>query len=604
MKEAVSLSKKDLLEKLWRTEPKVKSILKESRHVEEARYALFDYLDRLKRDIYNQKSDTYYADLNIVQKRTVRECIRVLSNTMRTENSDLLNTLPLDMLYDLARGKKDVLKKAGKGFLLEYLALFRGIRGDFDSPLPNQKRLNSKNGRAAAIERSSQLDGYSSTMETYFKRYKSGLDSELERNRAELRKKILGYFNAREEDWQDYHWHMSHIIKDLKTLSSIVKLGDDEIEGLTLATKNHIPFEITPHYLSLFNKDGRCDYDRAVRAQVIPSLMYVRNVLENWETGKDMDFMGEKSTSPIDGITRRYPQIVIVKPFNSCPQICVYCQRNWEIKDIDAVVTLPKKKVIEVLNWIRDDENITEVLLTGGDPLTLNNGYLDWIMGELAGISHVERIRIGTRTLVTLPMRIDDGFLNILKKYHEWGKREVAIVTHFEHPSEITADNLIAVKKIKGLGINIYNQQVFTYYNSRKFETAFLRKTLKLLGIDPYYSFNCMGKEETIDFRVPIARIEQERKEEARLLTGLVRTDEPVFNVPRLGKSHLRAWQDHEVIMILPDGSRVYRFYSWETELTISQDYLYTDVDIYHYLKRLDDEDEDVDDYNSIWYYF
>ncbi|MEA2040440.1 MAG: KamA family radical SAM protein, partial [Thermodesulfobacteriota bacterium] len=273
-------------------------------------------------------------------------------------------------------------------------------------------------------------------------------------------------------------------------------------------------------------------------------------------------------------------------------------------KDIDAVIALPKKKVKEALNWIRDDENITEVLLTGGDPLTLDNRYLDWIMGELAGMGHVERIRIGTRTPVTLPMRIDDGFINVLKKYHEWGKREVAIVTHFEHPSEITADNLTAVKKIKGLGINIYNQQVFTYYNSRKFETAFLRKTLKLSGIDPYYSFNCMGKEETIDFRVPIARIEQERKEEARHLTGLVRTDEPVFNVPRLGKSHLRAWQDHEVVMILPDGSRVYRFYSWETELTTSNDYLYTDVDIYDYLKRLDDEGEELDDYNSIWYYF
>ena len=604
MKEVISLSKEDLLEKLWRTEPKVKSILRESRHVEEARYVLFDYLDRLRRDIYNQKSDTYYTDLNIVQKRTVRECIRVLSNTMRTENSDLFNASPLDLLYNLAMGKRDVLQKVGKGFLLEHLALFRGIRGDFDRNPRNQKLSDSKDGRAAAIERSSQLDSYSSTMETYFKRYKSGMDPELEKNREELRKEILVYFNASEEDWQDYRWHMSHIIKNLKTLSSIIKLEDDEIEGLDLATKNHIPFEITPHYLSLFNRDGRCDHDRAIRAQVIPSVRYAKNVLENWETGKDMDFMGEKSTSPIDGITRRYPQIVIAKPFDSCPQICVYCQRNWEIKDIDAVVALPKKKVNEALNWIRDDENITEVLLTGGDPLTLDNKYLDWIMGELAGMDHVERIRIGTRTPVTLPMRIDDGFINILKKYHEWGKREVAIVTHFEHPSEITADNLTAVKKIKGLGINIYNQQVFTYYNSRKFETAFLRKTLKLSGIDPYYSFNCMGKEETIDFRVPIARIEQERKEEARLLTGLVRTDEPVFNVPRLGKSHLRAWQDHEVVMILPNGSRVYRFYSWETELTTSNDYLYTDVDIYDYLKRLNDEGEELDDYDSIWYYF
>ncbi len=101
----------------------------------------------------------------------------------------------------------------------------------------------------------------------------------------------------------------------------------------------------------------------------------------------------------------------------------------------------------------------------------------------------------------------------------------------------------------------------------------------------PITAFSTKGKEETIDFRVPIARIEQERREEARLQPGLVRTDEPVFNVPRLGKSHLRAWQDHEVIMILPDGRRIYRFYSWEVRLVTSLDYLYTDTSIYDYLK-------------------
>ena len=113
-----------------------------------------------------------------------------------------------------------------------------------------------------------------------------------------------------------------------------------------------------------------------------------------------------------------------------------------------------------------------------------------------------------------------------------------------------------------------------------------------------------MGKEETVDFRVPIARIEQERKEEARLLPGIIRTDEPVFNVPKLGKSNLRTWQDHEPIMILPDGSRVYRFYPWESELTVTDDYLYTDVSIYKYLERLYKDGENINDYRSIWYYF
>ena len=144
-----------------------------------------------------------------------------------------------------------------------------------------------------------------------------------------------------------------------------------------------------------------------------------------------------------------------------------------------------------------------------------------------------------------------------------------------------------------------YNQQVFTYYNSKKFESVLLRKTLKKSGVDPYYQFNTKGKDETIDYRVPIARIEQERKEEARMLPGSIRTDEQVFNVPRLGKSALNSWQDHEVIMILNSGKRVYRFYPWESKQALVEPYNYTDVSIYDYLNRLKHDNEDVDEYSS-----
>ncbi|MFO7840866.1 MAG: KamA family radical SAM protein, partial [Fidelibacterota bacterium] len=157
---------------------------------------------------------------------------------------------------------------------------------------------------------------------------------------------------------------------------------------------------------------------------------------------------------------------------------------------------------------------------------------------------------------------------------------------------------------LRKAGISVYNQQVFTYYNSFQFKTAFLRKVLKRSGIDPYYLFNTKGKEETIDFRIPIARIEQEQKEEARLLPGIVRTDEPVFNVPKIGKSHLRSGQNHEIVMILPDGRRIYRFYPWESMSLLIEDYLYTDVSIYTYLQRLEADGENLEKYKSIWYYF
>ena len=451
--------------------------------------------------------------------------------------------------------------------------------------------------------RSKTLDKYSSNLIAAFNRYKDGYDNDIIKQRKNLRQDIMNYFNASEEDWNNYVWHLKHIIKDLDTLSSLVKLEEDEIRGLEAARENNILFQITPYYLSLFNKDGRCESDRAIRALVLPSDKYCINVANKRKQGIDMDFMCERATSPIDAITRRYAQILILKPFDSCPQICVYCQRNWEIKGIDEA-KITTKKLNEALDWIENNPYINEVLVTGGDPLTLNNRNLEWIFDRIAKIDHIERIRIGTRTPVTLPYRIDDGFLELLRKYHEWGKREVCIMTHYSHPTEVTPDSLEALKKIKKLGINIYNQQVFTYYNSRKYETCYLRKILKISGVDPYYAFNTKGKEETIDFRVPVARIEQERHEEARLLSGVVRTDEPVFNVPKLGKSNLRAWQFHEPIMILGTGERVYRFYPWESKIALADDYIYTDVPIYDYLKRLYGDGEDIEQYKSIWYYF
>ena len=205
---------------------------------------------------------------------------------------------------------------------------------------------------------------------------------------------------------------------------------------------------------------------------------------------------------------------------------------------------------------------------------------------------------------MTMPCRITDEFVEMVSRYHEFGRREVCFITHYESALEMTPESLAGIKKLRAAGFNIYNQQVFTYYNSKKFETFSLRKLLKRCGIDPYYCFNTKGKEETKAYRVPIARLIQEWTEEARLLPGLDRTDTPVFNVPTLGKSYLQSWQDHEIIMIMPDGSRVYRFYPWESMLSLTSLYLHTDVPIYDYLERLLDDGENVNDYYSIWYYF
>lgn len=590
---------KELADELWKSDPRLLPILTNGKNLAEVRRMLFAYLNSCQRALYNLYSKRKQRKFHYMEKNNAMHCARVIKNIIRTENEKAAGASALSALRRLSEGNDE---NISSGFVCEMIALFRGLNGKSGLYRYAPPAFLSLEGRDAAIERSRFLDRYAREMEEKFRHYPTGIDPEIVRMRSLGRKRIMARLKAKKSDWEDYKWHLRNAVSDVKTLESLVKLSKKEQEGLLLAEKHGIPFQITPYYLSLFlpSKDRA---GASVRAQVLPSAEYCRRVFESRQKGDTLDFMGEDSTSPINCITRRYPQILILKPYDSCPQICVYCQRNWEIKRM-CETQASMRDVNRAISWIEKNPHIKEVLVTGGDPLTLPDSVLEKILDRLSKIRHITRIRMGTRTLVTVPFRINGDFIAMLRKYHELGRREICIVTHVEHPIELTPDVLLACRRIKEAGMSIYNQQVFTYYNSRKFETCKLRQTLKLFGIDPYYSFNTKGKEETSDFRVPIARIEQERKEEARLLPGLERTDEPVFNVPRLGKSHLRAWQDHEVIMVLPDGRRVYRFYPWESKLELMNPYDYSDVSIYDYLRRLDADGEDVNEYRSIWYYF
>ncbi|MCP4578967.1 MAG: KamA family radical SAM protein, partial [Deltaproteobacteria bacterium] len=273
-----------------------------------------------------------------------------------------------------------------------------------------------------------------------------------------------------------------------------------------------------------------------------------------------------------------------------------------EIEDVysqNAVVS--QEKMEKAIQWIHDTPEINEVLITGGDPLLLSDEKIESLLSDLAEIKHVERIRIGTRTPVTLPQRITEALVKSINRFHIPGKRDVMIVTHFESPYEITPQAMESVQKFRKSGMNVYNQLVYTFYNSKKFEAAFLRHKLNLIGVTPYYTFNTKGKEETDDYRVPIARLIQEQQEEARLMPGSVRTDEIVFNVPRLGKNYLRAFQHHDLISILPNGRRVYEFHPWEKKQSLVDTYIYTDVSIHNYLQRLKSDGENKAHYQTIW---
>ncbi len=239
MKNSIFLSKEELLERLWQADPHIKKVLRDSKHIEEARH--------LRLRLF-QPSEPLHVQ---------HEARHLLCG-----NEHLTQASPLQLLYDLAHDPDGALARASEAFLCEHLSFFRGITGKAGKHSQSQDLFEMKDGREAALIRSSQLDEYAAMIRRYFRRYRTGFDRSVVKRRKGLKKDILAHFQATEAESQDYLWHLKHIIKNLETLSALVTLDKDEIAGLKAAKEYGIPVEITPYYLSLFNKDGKTDYDR------------------------------------------------------------------------------------------------------------------------------------------------------------------------------------------------------------------------------------------------------------------------------------------------------------------------------------------------------
>jgi lysine 2,3-aminomutase len=582
--------------------PQIREILIANNDLETKRNRIRSALIAILVNSYEKR-----PDLPSLEWVLTHDAVEAWRNLCSKRNESLAKFSFLAYLEALANGHPVAIQPAPTpGFFAELDHLVRGIARR-TGIYPDQAPAFVKHyGRKAARLRSADLSRLAKTCRRFMERYPSGLDHEVIRRRSRNKLRILKRFNATDLEWDNWQWHCRHIVRDADTLASLVRLSDEEYNAVKAANESKVPFGITPYYLTLLDNRPDSPNDHAVRAQVIPGMHYVQSMIRTRQQGCScMDFMLEQDTSPIEAVTRRYPNIVILKPVLTCPQICVYCQRNWQIEDVHSKTAAVSSKVLNrAIDWIARNREINEVLITGGDPFLLSNSRIEQLMRRLCANSNIVRIRIGTRTPVTLPQRISDSLAKIVARYHIPGKREVVIVTHFEHLYEITPDAMEAVQKFRRQGIEVYNQLVYTFFNSRKFEVSALRQKLRLIGVTPYYTFNTKGKDETNAFRVPIARLLQEQKEEARLLPGTVRTDKVVFNVPGLGKNYLDASQHHNVISILPDGCRIYEFHPWEKKLALADTYVYTDVSIYDYLKRLRAAGEDSRHYRSIWYYY
>ena len=578
--------------------PRFFAVAKENTDLDQMRKKLATHLYIIELE----SSEAYDQDAAIFAR--IRDISQVLRNMLKKRSEDLAGFSMAQAIYDIAHENPRL--DLTPAFYADLYHLLLGIQGKGSRKAFDDIHLSAINdqGRPAAIHRSRQLDEIRTEVDQKISQYKTGLDTRSIARRNKRREKIITRLNASLDDWQNWHWQIKNIIKDPDILQKLVKLSREEKKAVKTARKHNLPFGITPYYLSLMDDDQN-RRDISIRAQVLPPADYVAQVISNKEKS-GFDFMGEEDTSPFDLITRRYPAICIFKPFNTCPQICVYCQRNWEIDDAMSPQAFAGMQQIDAgIKWIKEHPTIHEVLITGGDPLAMGDVTITNILAKIADIPTVDRIRIGTRIPVTMPMRITADLADILAQFRELGRREVAITTHIQTPYEITPELVKAVERLRSRGLPVYNQLVYTYFVSKRFEASALRRHLRLIGIDPYYTFNTKGKDETLAYRVPISRLVMEQQEEARLLPGLERTDEAVFNVPRLGKNYLKSREHRDLLSILPNGARVYEFYSWEKNLSnITNTYSSIDVPILDYLKRLEKDGENLQYYDTIWYYF
>lgn len=301
------------------------------------------------------------------------------------------------------------------------------------------------------------------------------------------RSKILHVLNATMEDWNDWKWQLKNRISNIDLLSQIISLSDKEIAHIREVEKN-FRWGISPYYASLIDDEDKLN---PVKLQSIPTILELN-------PGGSLDPMAEEYTNPAAAITRRYPDRLIINVTNVCPSFCRHCQRRRNIGTSDK--TNPKCVIEESIEYIRNNPEIRDVLVTGGDALMLSDNMLDWLLGELHNIPTVEYIRLGTRTLVTMPQRITENLLNILKKYPP-----IYINTHFNHPLEITRESKEACDKLANIGIPLGNQTVLLNgINNDKYIMRLLNQELLKCRVRPYYMFHSKNVVGTTHFNTSI----------------------------------------------------------------------------------------------------
>ncbi|MDD2573243.1 MAG: glutamate 2,3-aminomutase [Firmicutes bacterium] len=302
--------------------------------------------------------------------------------------------------------------------------------------------------------------------------------------------KIKEALGASDADWNDWQWQIDNRITDSETLAKFITLTPKQKKDID-AVASKFRWAISPYFLSLIEPEGD-HYKNAIYLQSIPTGLELKEGIGS------PDPMAEEFTNPAPCITRRYPDRLIINVTNQCGMYCRHCQRRRNIGELDK--PQPKENMQQAVDYIRNTPEIRDVLVTGGDPFTLSNEMLDWLLGELDSIPHLEFKRIGTRMPVTLPQRVTPELCEMLKKHHP-----LFINLQFNNPMEVSEDSKKACEMLANAGIPLGNQAVLLRgVNDHPFVMKKLCQELLRIRVRPYYIFHAKGVVGTLHFRTSV----------------------------------------------------------------------------------------------------
>lgn len=476
--------------------------------------------------------------------------------------------------------------------------------------------------------------------------------------------------------WGDFRFQLAMAVKSPSELNRFLagSLSSETMYLLSKARKKGMPFFATPYYLSLLDVTGDGYDDAAIRSYILysPQLVETYGQIRAWER-EDVVEAGKPNAAGWllpDGhnIHRRYPEVAILIPDTmgrACGGLCASCQRMYDFQserlNFEFEALRPKEswdhKLRRLMNYFEEDTQLRDILITGGDALMSQNKTLQNILEAVYRMAYrkrkanearpdgekyaeLQRVRLGSRLPAYLPMRVNDGLVEILREFREKasavGVKQFIIQTHFQTPLEVTPEAEEAIRKILSAGWLITNQLVYTVAASRRGHTTRLRQVLNSLGVVCYYTFSVKGFEENRAVFTPNSRSLQEQHEEkiygrltaeqaseldALLADGhdtaaklrrfmrkyrlpFLATDRSVLNLPAIGKS-----MTFRLVGLTPEGRRILRFDHDRTRRhspiidRMGEIFIVENKSVAAYLRQIGKMGEDPEDYASIWNY-